>query len=91
MNSISSRAIIKTKFINPTNHRGARIKASCQVGSITVSYPYELNPADAHWIAAQAIIQKFGLLWGDNFTVGSDNDGYYFIPQDGYNTATIDA
>jgi len=87
---ISPRAIIKTKFIGPTNYRGARIKAICQAGSITISYPYELRAADVHWQAAKALIEKLGLLWGDRYTVGSDNDGYYFIPTDGFNTASLD-
>lgn len=41
--AISSRAIIKTKFIGPTNYRGARIKATCQAGSITIPYSYDLS------------------------------------------------
>ena len=87
---ISSRAIIRTKFLCPTNSRGARIKASCQAGSITISYPYGLSSGDVHWEAVKALIDKLGLQWGNKFTVGSDNDGYYFIPQDGYNTATLE-
>lgn len=88
--SIHSRAIIVTKFIGPTNHRGARIKASCQCGSVIIPYPYSEDRADSHWLAAKALIEKFGLNWGNKFTVGSDNDGYYFIPSDGFNTATLE-
>ena len=88
--NIASRAIIKTKFIGPTNYRGARIKATCQAGSITIPYPYDLSSSDVHWAGAKALIEKLGLMWGDKFTVGSDNDGYYFIPCDGFNTATLE-
>lgn len=87
--NISSRAIIKTKFLPVTNTRGARIKATCQAGSITIGYTYDLSGGDAHWMAARALIDKLGLKWGKEFTVGSDNDGYYFIPRDSFNTATI--
>lgn len=88
--SISSCAIIKTKFIGPTNYRGARIKATCQAGSVTIPYPYHESSSNSHWIAAQTLIQKCGFNWGNKFTVGSDNNGYYFIPCDGFNTATLE-
>ena len=88
---ISSMAIIKTKFIGPTNTRGARIKATCQAGSATISYPYSESISDSHWLAAQELITKLSLNWGSEFTVGSDNDGYYFIPKTEYNTAKTEA
>ena len=90
MANVSSRAIIKTRFIGPTNHRGARIKATCQAGSVTIPYPYDLSSADVHWEGAKALIKKLNLQWGNQFTVGSDNDGYYFIVQDNFNTATLE-
>ena len=52
------QAII-TKFIPATNFKGSRIKASCERGSITVSYPHELNQEQAHAFAADALVQKF--------------------------------
>ena len=88
--NISSRAIIKTKHLPVTNSRGARIKATCQAGSITIGYTYEHSGADAHFEAVKALISKLGLNWGSEFTVGSDTDGYYFIPRDSFNTATIE-
>jgi hypothetical protein len=88
--NISSRAIIKTKILPVTNTRGARIKATCQAGSVTIGYVYEHGGADMHWEAVKALIAKLGLNWGNEFTVGSDNDGYYFIPRDDFNTATIE-
>jgi hypothetical protein len=88
--NISSRAIIKTRFLGPTNNRGARIKATCQAGSITIPYAYELASGGSHWLAAQKLIKKCGLQWGEKFTVGSDNNGYYFIPCDGFNTVNLE-
>jgi len=52
------QAII-TKYLAPTNTRGARIKASCQAGSITVPYDGE-NPHEA---ACNALRAKLG--WGE--------------------------
>lgn len=31
------RQAISTKYIGPTNYRSARVKASCEAGSVTVS------------------------------------------------------
>lgn len=87
---ISSSAIITTKYLGPTNSRGARIKATCQAGSITIPYAYEGGIGACHAKAAQALIKKLDLKWGDKFTVGSDNDGYYFIPCADWNTVTFE-
>ena len=50
---------IETKYIGPTNYRGSRIKASCERGSIIVSYDDALNSEDAHIAAADALVAKF--------------------------------
>jgi hypothetical protein len=54
---------IQTKYLSPTNSRGARIKASCAAGSITISYPYELSGQAVHRKAAEALVAKLG--WTD--------------------------
>jgi hypothetical protein len=50
---------IQTKYLSPTTHRGARIKASCQRGSTTIPYPYEMRNSESHIVAAKTLIQKF--------------------------------
>ena len=50
---------ILTKYLPATNYKGARIKASCDRGSLTVSYPYELSGADCHIFAAEKLVEKF--------------------------------
>jgi len=50
---------IQTKFLPVTNSRGARIKAFCERGSLTVSYPYELSGDAVHRFAVDALIAKF--------------------------------
>ena len=52
------QAII-TKYIGPTNTRGARIKASCQRGSITIAWYYALNADENHAEAKNALVEKF--------------------------------
>lgn len=50
---------ILTKYLAPTNSRGARIKASCERGSTTVPYPYEARNSESHILAAKSLIEKF--------------------------------
>jgi hypothetical protein len=51
---------ISTKYHGPTNHRGARIKASCEAGSLTVGYDYSLGSEANHIRAIRALIAKLG-------------------------------
>jgi hypothetical protein len=50
---------IETKYIGPTNTKGARIKASAWAGSVTIPYDYS-GTEKAHWRAALALIEKYG-------------------------------
>jgi hypothetical protein len=82
---------ILTKYLSPTNSRGARIKASCERGSITIPYPYEINwNSDTHIYAAKQLIQKFCMEdleersipvdnnpWGFGFVTGQIADGSF--------------
>lgn len=54
---------IQTKYLCPTNSRGARIKATAAAGSITISYPHELSGQAVHRKAAEALVSKLG--WND--------------------------
>lgn len=47
--------MIRTKYLGPTNTRGARIKAWAGDRSVTIPYPYELNTEDAHMAAADKL------------------------------------
>lgn len=49
---------IQTKFFGPTNTRGSRIKASCWITSVTVSYDYALNAEENHIAAIEALVSK---------------------------------
>lgn len=75
---------IQTKFVSPTNHRGARIKAVTSGGlSVTVSFDYELSDVERHFSAVKALFDKNpSLTWGNKFAIGSsvDGKGYVFTP-----------
>tara|TARA_R110000868_G_scaffold102859_1_gene283426 strand:+ start:721 stop:1140 length:420 start_codon:yes stop_codon:yes gene_type:complete len=53
------QAII-TKYISPTNHRGARIKATAKAGSVTVPYDHAQDHDEPFRAAARALCAKFG-------------------------------
>jgi hypothetical protein len=74
---------IVTKYLGPTNTRGARIKATASGGrySVTIGYPHELSGEAAHWEAARQLISKFGWAW--TYHGGELQTGYVFVPDVG--------
>ena len=57
---------ITVKYMGPTTHRGARMRASCEAGSIIVPWDYAQNPERNAVAACEALLAK--LRW----------DGTYF-------------
>jgi hypothetical protein len=53
---------IHTKYLGPTNHRGARVKATAQAGSVTVAWDYALSADKNHAEAARVLTEKWGWL-----------------------------
>ena len=49
---------IQTKFLGPTNTRGSRIKATCWLTSVTVSWDYGANVEENHTAAIEALVCK---------------------------------
>lgn len=68
------QAII-TRYLPPTNTRGARIKATAAAGSISIPYPHEFYVEDAHRAAAIALREKLG--WTGELTTGCLPSGDY--------------
>jgi len=69
---------ILTKYIGPTDFRGARIKAWDMDGnSVTVSYPYEMNQEERHRFAANALRLK--MKWHADIVGGAIKGGYAFV------------
>ena len=64
---------IETRYLGPTNTKGARIKATAAAGRATVPYDYELDVPDAHRVAADALIAKMG--WQGTFAQGGNVKG----------------
>lgn len=50
---------IQTKYMRVTGSKGARIKAECERGSLTISWDYALNADENHVKARQAMCEKF--------------------------------
>lgn len=66
---------IVTKYLGPTDHRGARIVASCYADRLTIPYPHEKSGEDAFRVAAEALRDKLG--WTGVLVGGSLPDGSY--------------
>jgi hypothetical protein len=70
---------IETKFLGPTNARGARVKASAEVGSVTVPWDHWLSTERNHDEAARALILKLG--WYGTWVRGgrADSRGNVYV------------
>lgn len=57
---------ILTRYLGPTDHRGARIVATAdtatQDGRLVLPFPYERSGIDAHRPAAEALAARLGWL-----------------------------
>lgn len=76
---------IHTKFLSPTNSRGARIKAyTASWGDrkgfeAVISYPYELSGELCHFEAVKALVKKHNLDWNlEAMRYGDSSDGRGF-------------
>ena len=73
---------IETKYLGPTNTKGARIKASAEAGHVTVSFEYSTSTGGAHDLALIALVTKLG--WWGVWARGGKADGtgnvYVFSP-----------
>ncbi len=68
---------IQTKYIGPSNVRGARVKAKCDASSITLGWDHRLNSMANHRAAAFALANKLG--WEGVWTGGGIDAGYVFV------------
>jgi hypothetical protein len=74
------QAII-TKYLGPTDTKGARICARCDAGSITVPYPHQLSGYDVHAAAAMALVRKLQWQGYGSWSAGSlpKQAGFVFV------------
>ena len=76
------QAII-TKYVGPTNHKGARVIARTGSGvKITVSWDHALDVPENHLAAARALAEK--LNWDGVWVGGGTADGYAFVSTRGH-------
>ncbi len=75
------RQAIRTKYLSPTDTRGARIKAECAAGAITVGYRHELSIEANHSQAAEQLQAKFGWDKHCDLIGGSLKDHTYVFVQ----------
>ena len=67
---------IVTRYLGPTNYRGARIVADAGMKRrVTIGYPHEYSGAETHFQAARALCAKFG--WHGELVAGGLEDGNY--------------
>jgi hypothetical protein len=66
---------IQTKYLGPTNYKGARVVAECDAGRVTLSWDHALNVEDNHAAAAQALAKKLGWTNYGPWHGGSLKDG----------------
>lgn len=76
------RQAITTKYLGPTNHRGSRIRATAQAGSVVVSWDDELDVNDNHLAAARTLAAKFS--WPGRLIGGGlpSNRGNVYVVDD---------
>jgi hypothetical protein len=72
------RQAIVTKFHGPTDHRGARVKATADAGSITLPWDHALWVEDNHRTAAIALARKLGWCEREDQWVGGSTPGAGF-------------
>lgn len=76
---------ITTKYLSPSNTRGARIKATVwnwarnKEESATISYPHQLSGELCHFEAVKALVKKLDLQVNtENMRFGGLENGYCF-------------
>lgn len=74
---------IRTRYVGPTNTRGARIIASDgDRNSISISYPHSLNSDEGHELAAYLLMEK--MQWTNRIIGGGFQRDMYWtmIPRE---------
>lgn len=67
------RQAIATKYLGPTNHRGARIVATCQAGTLTAPWDDDYDVDGNHTATAYALALHMG--WSGTWHGGGLPDG----------------
>ncbi len=74
------RQAILTRYLGPTNHRGARVIATAGGGlKLTLSWNHALNEQRNHQAAARTLADRLQWRWGPHWFGGGTKDGYCFV------------
>ena len=65
---------IRTRYLGPTNTKGARVVATAQAGRLVIPWDYALDQEDNHRAAAMAFIHRWG--WEGDWVSGALDDCY---------------
>ena len=71
---------IKTRYCGPTETKCSRIRASCEGGSLYVSYDHALYPEENHYAAATALCNKLGWVAASFFGGHLASGQWAFVP-----------
>ena len=74
---------IVTKYLGPTNFKGARVRATCAARSVIVSWDHAKNPSENHAAVAESLARAVD--WRGRWVGGSvpTEEGYVFVCVDG--------
>ena len=71
---------ITTKYLGPTNTKGARVKASYPYESLTVPWDYALSTFENHANAAKSLAVTLGWVSdSERYVIGATKDGYVLV------------
>lgn len=84
---MSGMVAIETHYLGPTNYRGSRIVATIdghltaddKPARVTIPYPHELNPDEAHLSAALALADRCTWAGTVELLGGATKSGYTFV------------
>ena len=68
---------IQTKYLPATNYKPARVKATCQGGSVTISREYALN-VDQDYVRVAKLL-KDKMKWTGDMIGGHTDQGMVFV------------
>ena len=68
---------IQTRYVRPTNHRGARMRAGCASGFVTLPYQDGLGSEGNHKAACDALLKKLG--WSAEMVGGEYAGDTYWV------------
>jgi hypothetical protein len=76
------RQAIVTKFLGPTDRHGARVKATAQAGSVTITWDDALAVDTNHYRAARLLAMKYNWLSNGYHLIGGglpDDSGNVYV------------